>query len=276
MPDVAAAIRAEGVRPGIWFRPLLRRDGLPSGVRGPRDGAFALDPSAPEVLDLVADDVRRLTGWGFELVKHDFSTYDLLGRWGPAMAASPALDGWTLADPAVTTAEALVRFYTRIRDAAGGALVLGCNVVGHLAAGLVDAQRTGDDTSGRNWDRTRRMGVNTLAFRVAQHGAFFAVDADCVPSTRTTDWAMNRQFLDLVARSGTALFVSVDPATRTDAVDADLSAGLRLALDGGAPGGIEPLDWLSTPTPRRWRSGDEEVTYSWIGPLGADPFAASL
>jgi alpha-galactosidase len=192
------------------------------------------------------------------------------------MGAAPAPDGWTLADPTVTTAEALVRFYGRIRQAADGALVLGCNVVGHLAAGLVDAQRTGDDTSGRNWERTRRMGVNTLAFRVAQHGAFFAVDADCVPSTPATDWAMNRQFLDLVARSGTVLFVSVDPSTRTDAVDADLSAALRLALDGGAPDGVEPLDWLSTPTPRRWRTGEEEITYSWLGPLGGDPFAPPL
>jgi alpha-galactosidase len=272
MPAVAAAIRAAGVRPGIWFRPLLRRDAFPAGIRGQRSGAIALDPSSPAVLDLVAEDVRRLTGWGFELLKHDFSTYDLLGRWGPAMGASPAADGWALADPGVTTAEALVAFYTCLREAAGDALVLGCNVVGHLAAGLVHAQRTGDDTSGIEWDQTRRAGVNTLAFRLAQHGAFFAADPDCVPSTPRTDWAMNRQFLDLVARSGAVLFVSVDPATRSAAVDADLAAALRLALDGGVPGGVEPLDWLSTPTPRRWRSGSEEIMYSWLQPLGADPF----
>jgi len=153
--------------------------------------------------------------------------------------------------------------------------VLGCNVVGHLAAGLVEAQRTGDDTSGLVWERTRRVGVNTLAFRAAQHRRFFTVDADCVPSTPGTDWAKNRQFLDLIARSGTALFVSVDPATRTDAVDADLSAALRLALDGGVPGGVEPLDWLHTSTPSLWRSGGETVRYAWMADEGSDPFDAT-
>ena len=40
--------------------------------------------------------------------------------------------------------------------------------------------RTGDDTSGRIWERTRRMGVNTLAFRLPQHNTFYHIDADCV------------------------------------------------------------------------------------------------
>lgn len=272
LPGVAAAIGAQGVRPGIWFRPLLVRTAPPEGLRAPRDGAFALDPSHPAVLDTVAEDVARLAGWGFELLKHDFSTYDLLGRWGPDMAARPTADGWALADPTVTTAEALVAFYARFREAAGTSLVLGCNVVGHLAAGLVHAQRTGDDTSGLEWQRTRRVGVNTLAFRLAQHETFFTLDADCIPSTRGTDWRRNREFLDLVARSGTALFVSVDPATRDDRVDADLSAALRLGLDGGVPGGVEPLDWLSTPTPARWRVGGAERRYQWLEDFGADPF----
>lgn len=276
MPGVAAAIAAEGARPGIWFRPLLRRAGAPrvGGSGAPREGLVTLDPSHPAVLDLVEQDVARLVGWGFELIKHDFSTFDVLGRWGFQMGADPlggaATEPPALADPTITSAEALVGLYARIRRGAGDALVLGCNVVGHLAAGLVDAQRIGDDTSGLDWDRTRRIGVNTLAFRMAQHDAFFTVDADCVPSTPHTDWALNRRWLDLVARSGTALFVSVDPATRTDAVDADLSAALRVALDGGAPGGAEPLDWMSSPTPSRWRLGDAEVAYDWLEPQGAD------
>jgi len=59
------------------------------------------------------------------------------------------------------------------------------------------------------------MGVNTLAFRMAQHNRFFAADADCVPLTGGIPWELTRQWLDLVARSGTALFVSVDPAAIT-------------------------------------------------------------
>ncbi len=93
-----------------------------------------------------------------------------------------------------------------------------------------------------------------------------------MPSTTATDWATNRRFLDLVARSGTALSVSVDPATCSDAVDADLAAALRIALDGGAPGGVEPLDWLDTTTPESWRSGGEVLHHDWLGDAGADPF----
>lgn len=269
MPDAAAAIRTEGVRPGIWYRPLLRRDDWADGARGASYELTALDPSCPAVLDLVGDDIARIRSWGFDLVKHDFSTFELLGQWGPTMGPRP-LRGPALYDPSMTTAEALVGFYQRLADRADGALILSCNVVGHLAAGLVHANRTGDDTSGLEWDRTRRVGVNTLAFRLAQHRRFFAVDADCVPSTTATDWSKNRQFLDLIARSGTVLFVSVDPKTRTDAVDADLSAALRLALDGGTPGGVEPLDWLDSPTPRLWAAGDAQLEYDWDGPDGAD------
>ncbi len=217
-------------------------------------------------------DIRRFRDWGFELIKHDFSTFDALGRWGFQMGGRPAGEGLVPADPTRTTAEVLVDFYRVIGEAAGDGIVLGCNTVGHLAAGLVQAQRTGDDTSGRVWERTRRMGVNTLAFRLAQHRRFFTVDPDCVPCTPATDWALNRQFLDLVARSRTALFVSVDPAARTDQTDADLSAALRLALDGGASEGVEPLDWLDTTTPRHWRCGEQELGYAWFEGAGADPF----
>lgn len=274
MAEAAAAIAAEGARPGIWFRPLLTRDESLEGITTTRAGGRVLDPSSPAVLDLVERDIRRLADWGFDLIKHDFSTFDLLGHWGPDLGMS-APTGPALHDPSMTTAEVLVGLYRRIHEASGSTAVLGCDVVGHLAAGLVEAQRTGDDTSGLDWDRTRRVGVNTLAFRLAQHESFFTVDPDCVPCTPATDWAYGRRFLDLVARSGTALFVSVDPRSRTDAVDDDLAAALRIALDGGTPGGLEPLDWLDDPTPRAWRSSDRTHEYEWVSAAGADPFEQS-
>lgn len=272
MAGLAADIAARGARPGLWFRPLLSRVAT-GGMRADaaRPGPFPLDPSQEATLATVAADVARFRDWGFELIKHDFSTYDVFGRFHPGTPARMAEPGWGLADRSRTSAEVLVALYRTIADAAGDALVIGCNTVGHLAAGLVQIQRTGDDTSGRHWERTRRMGVNTLAFRLAQHGHFYAVDADCVPCTPATEWALNRRFLDLVARSGTALFVSVDPAARTPEVDADLTAAVRLALDGGQPGGVEPLDWLETTTPRRWRARGQDLAYDWSQPWGAWP-----
>lgn len=284
MSELADGVRAECVRPGIWYRPLALESPPARGASTPRDDAYALDPSHPATVDQVSEDIGRFVEWGFELIKHDFSTYDAFGRWGSAMGPSitgrpwlPAsesapLRGWAPADDKLTNAEVLVRLYDTIRAAAGDAVLLGCNVVGHLAAGLTHAQRIGDDTSGLIWERTRRVGINTLAFRLAQHNRFFTVDADCVPSTLHTDWHKNRQFLDLVARSGTALFVSVAPASRTTQVDDDLSSALRLALDGGNPGGVEPLDWLHTTTPEQWRCGSDILTYDWLAEIGADPF----
>jgi alpha-galactosidase len=274
LAGTAAAIREVGARPGIWFRPLASAAHAEFALARPgrTSTEVTIDPSIASVLDQVEQDITKFRDWGFDLLKHDFSTWDVLGRWGSQMGAELTDSGWAFADPTRTTAEILIGLYERIRDAAGSALVLGCNVVGHLAAGLVDIQRTGDDTSGRNWERTRRMGINTLAFRLPQHDRFFAVDADCVPCTPETLWSLNRQFLDLIARSGTALFVSIDPASRTDATDRDLSSAIRLALDGGDVGGIRPLDWMRTTAPARWASGTGTVDYDWNISYGANPF----
>ncbi|MET9041102.1 alpha-amylase family protein [Streptomyces mirabilis] len=274
MQEMASRIAETGARPGLWFRPLLSRVETAATRPGVRRGSgHPLDPTLDAALESVACDVRRFRSWGYELIKHDFSTYDVFGRFATGSPPELAEPGWALADRSLTNAEILVRLYRTIADAAGPAVVIGCNTVGHLAAGLVQVQRTGDDTSGRQWERTRRMGVNTLAFRLAQHNRLFVLDADCVPCTPQTDWAVNRQFLDVVARSGTALFVSVDPAARDDHTDHDLTQAVRTALDGGTPGGVEPLDWQSTTAPRRWRSADGTLTYDWGHDWGAWPLA---
>ena len=151
----------------------------------------------------------------------------------------------------------IVDLYCTIKEAAGDTVVLGCNVVGHLAAGLVEAQRVGYDTSGRTWERARRMGGNSLVFRLAQRRRFFTVDAACVASTHGTDWQQYRQFLDLVGAIG----------------DRNVRSGIdRRALDGGDPGGIEPVDCLHTTTPQMWRSGADTPSYRWFESTGADPY----
>jgi alpha-galactosidase len=157
--------------------------------------------------------------------------------------------------------------YATIQNASSGALVIGCNTVSHLSAGRFALCRIGDDTSGTDWRRTRKMGVNTLAFRGVQHAAFYTADADCVGVTKRIPWSLNRQWLDLLARSGTALFVSLAP----DALGAEERRDLRAAFAIAArpqPLG-EPLDWQGTIWPTRWRLGGEEVAYDWIGADGA-------
>ncbi len=273
MPGLAASMKKLTVRPGIWLRPLATTAPIAETARlRARAGARqnTLDPTVPEMLDLVRQDIRRLVSWGFELIKHDYSSFDLMGRWGSTMGAELTNSAWHFADRSRTTAEIVLDFYRAIHEAAGGALVIGCNTFGHLAAGLVELQRTGDDTSGRDFHRTRRMGVNTLAFRAAQHRAFFDLDADCAPVTPELPWDLASRWLDLLARSGTALFVSPDPK----AVNAETKAAIRRAfLAASKPQPVaEPLDWMETPTPSRWRVQGKEIAIDWYGPEGGTPF----
>ena len=82
MAALAAEMEARSVRPGIWMRPLWNRDPeIPAEWRLQRDPEY-LDPSLPAVLDWISEDIRTLHDWGYRLIKHDFSTFDLLGGWG--------------------------------------------------------------------------------------------------------------------------------------------------------------------------------------------------
>ena len=170
MAALAADLVRTGTRPGIWVRLLVAQPGQPQSWKLARDRAY-LDPSVPEVRAYVTATARRLRGWGYELIKHDYSTFDLTGRWGFQMNDEMTADGWTFADRSRTTAEIVIDHYRSIRAGAGEAVLIGCNTIGHLSAGIFEVSRTGDDTSGMEWDRVRKMGVNTLAFRMPQHGA---------------------------------------------------------------------------------------------------------
>src|SRR4029078_3911126 len=107
-----------------------------------RDPAF-LDPTVPEARQKVVDDIARLKQWGFELIKHDYTTYDVFGRRGFQMGAARTRDGWTFASgPTRTTAEVIDDLYHAIRDAAGDRQILGCTTVRHLYAGRYDVLRS--------------------------------------------------------------------------------------------------------------------------------------
>jgi len=263
MPGFAREIEALGAQPGLWCRPLIANDDAPAGWRLARDRNF-LDPTVPEVRRHIRQLMARFAGWGYRLIKHDYTTDDLLGRWGFEMGSQITPDGWAFADRSRTTAEVIRDLYEDIREGAGRrALILGCNTMGHLSAGLFEMQRIGDDTSGREWSRTRKMGVNCLAFRAPQDGAFFAVDADCAgQSTRdSVPWEKNSQWLDLLARSGTVVFVSFP----REAVGPEREGALRAALIAASrrqPLG-EPEDWFDSRTPSRWLLDGKEADYAW-------------
>lgn len=281
MAGLAHQMKEVGVRPGIWFRPLLTVEKVPESWVLARERTFmndglTLDPSIPAVLAQVAEDIKRIGNWGFQLIKHDFSSYDIFSRWGNNIEKDyqGSETGRTFADRTKTTAEIIKALYQTIAQAgreAGNPLILGCNTVGHLAAGLFAIQRTGDDTSGRQWERTRKLGVNTLAFRMPQHNTFFAVDADCVGLTKLVPWQFNRLWLDLLARSGTPLFVSAAPDAVGKAQEQALRAAFEVAAQQRPP--AEPLDWLDCTTPGTWLIDGEQVKFDWYGAEGIQLFS---
>lgn len=262
MPGLASKMMECSVKPGIWFRPLLTAEKMhESNILKRTSKTLYLDPSAEAVLDKVEEDVKLLVSWGYELIKHDFSTFDIFGRWGIQMQGELTENNWSFSDKSRTTAEIILDFYKRIRKAAGRTTIIGCNTIGHLAAGIFDIQRTGDDTSGIEWERTRKMGINTLAFRMPQHETFFAVDADCAAITKNIPWKLGSQWLDLLANSGTPLFVSVSP----EALFKEQTVAIRKAFEMASkplPAG-EPIDWFETTCPSKWLLNGKITEFNW-------------
>lgn len=266
MKKVADGFKALGVKPGIWFRPLLdkeARENHPEWVMN-QPGAKALDPSHPEVKEYLREVLRRIKGWGYRLVKHDFSTYDMFGDFGYDLNGMITIKkNWSFYDKTKTSAEIVLDFYKLIREELEGVVIIGCCTITHLAAGLVEIQRTGDDTSGKRWSRTRALGVNSLAFRMCQNNAFYKVDADCVGVLRNyIDWKLNRQWLDLLAKSGSPLFVSLQPEAVTEEMKKDLIEAF--AVNSVQTDVAEPLDWTYNNTPQTWLINGKVTEYDFI------------
>lgn len=258
---LATEISALGAVPGLWFRPLQSKIGLPDECFSDKND-FLLDPSHPDVLKTVADDIRRFRDWGFKVVKFDFVTADIFHKWGFEMPDNCFAETHHFYDSTKTTAQIIKTLYKTMRDAAADdMLLLGCNAIGHLAAGLVDMQRTGDDTSGNDWQRTKKMGVNTLAFRMMQHGTFFDADADCVGITENVPLEKNALWLDVLSKSSTPLFVSVAESMETDEVATLVSRGFQNSVEFRTPS--VPVDWLDGLTPGKWKSDAGNDTYNW-------------
>ena len=269
MAALAKKIEEQGARPGIWVRLLLNEDeAIPEEWRISHNGC--LDPSHPQALAYIKEDVERICKWGYTLIKHDFSTFDIFGRWGFEMNPYPVQDGWSFYNPELTSAEVVKLLYEAIYKTAAkyNTLIIGCNTIGHLGAALMHMQRTGDDTSGVTWERTRVMGVNTLAFCLPQHGTFYEIDADCVGIMGPIPWKLNRQWADLVAKSGTPLFVSAKPGLLGEEEKEELHQIMLEASEQKRH--LIPVDWEDTDCPEIWRDEEGEVEYNWYEEAGTN------
>lgn len=272
MKALAEKLVQKGVRPGIWVRLLLNEDeNIKNEWRLSHNNC--IDPTNPEALNYIKEDIKRICNWGYTLIKHDFSTFDLFGKWGFQKSPLVTDDGWHFYDDSLTSAEVVKLLYKAILDASveasnGEALILGCNTIGHLGAGYMHINRTGDDTSGVDWERTRFMGVNTLAFRLPQHGKFYEIDADCVGIDGGISWSMNKQWADVLAQSGTPLFISVRPNILDETEKQELYEILKVASKQEHH--VIPVDWEETTCPEHWQDKDHDIDckYQWFEETG--------
>lgn len=272
MKALADKLVQKGVRPGIWVRLLLNEDeNIKNEWRLSHNNC--IDPTNPEALNYIKEDIKRICNWGYTLIKHDFSTFDLFGKWGFQMSPLVTDDGWHFYDDSLTSAEVVKLLYKAILDASveasnGETLILGCNTIGHLGAGYMHINRTGDDTSGVIWERTRFMGVNTLAFRLPQHGKFYEIDADCVGIDGGISWSMNKQWADVLAQSGTPLFISVRPNILDETEKQELHEILKVASKQEHH--VIPVDWEETTCPECWQDKKYNINrqYQWFEETG--------
>jgi alpha-galactosidase len=196
----------------------------------------------------------------------------MFGNYGMSMGTSITNDGWAFADRTRTSAEIVIDFYTAIREAAGNAVIIGCNTFSHLCAGLVEVNRTGDDTSGRYWDRTRKMGVNTLAFRMMQNRAFYMADADCIGITAAVPWEQNRVWLKALSRSGSPLFMSSAKGVADETMIPEIKEAFK--YNSTQEDLLVPLSWMNDICPRKWLLNGEEITFDWYTEEGFDALNA--
>lgn len=268
MGKLAEKITKIGMRPGIWTRPLCgshkdKGSLLLPMIKGREEKKPVLDPTIPENLERVKNYFKLYNQWNYEMVKFDFTSFDIFGKWGFEMVKDDAMsvNNWVMYDSTKTNAEIVLNLYQTIREAAGQTYLIGCNTFSHLSAGLFELNRVGDDTSGNEWDRTLKMGVNTLAFRGIHQGAFYAADGDCVGLTPKISWERNKQWMELLSKSGTPLFISAQP----DATGFEQKAFIKKCFEISSKEMpvAEPLDWMDNAFPTKWKAGSEILSFDW-------------
>ena len=267
MRKMADAIHVKGAKAGIWFRPLLTRGDVPQeAILCEECGGTVLDPSHPFTLEKAYNDAKKLSDWGFDLIKHDFTTGDAIT--GQKTLTSERHD-YTLAgenrkyyDKKKTTAVILKDLYKAIQRGAGGSEVIACNAVGHLSAGIHSLYRIGNDTSGRSFEWTRRDGINSV-MRLPLNNAFYNADPDCAAFTNMVRADVNLDFLEMCALTGMTTLASVTPGILKPDEMKRINAIFKIADEGKGNFGIK--DYEKNADPERFISADgkTEKFFNW-------------
>ena len=121
--------------------------------------------------------------------------------------------------------------------------------------------KTSSDILNDQWARTKKMGVNTIAFRGIHQGTFYGADGDCVGLTPKVPWEKNKQWMELVAKSGTPLFISAQPEAMGTEQRISIKECFKLAAQHLPVG--EPLDWMENAVPKKWKLNGKIEMFDW-------------
>ncbi len=266
MKELCDTIHEKGAKAGLWFRPLLTREDIPE-EQVLTDGAQGkiLDPSHPEVLKKVEEDARRIVSWGYDLIKHDFTQMDMFGSYTDSgdISDNPKLYSKkrVFYDKTKTNATIIRKLYEAIQRGAGDADVIGCNVFGHLSAGIHSINRVGADTSGQTFEILRSDGVNSM-MRLPLNKAFYLADPDCAAFTDMVDGDLNLDFLEMCAITGVTTLASVVPGILTDEGMTRINAIFKIADGATEEYGIKNYDKTSCPDSFINKEGKEKF-FDW-------------
>ena len=259
MQATAEKIHNLDCRAGIWIRLLLTLSHVPSEAvyDSPyKPNGIVMDPTHEYSKQKIAEDVSMLSRWGFDMIKHDFSFFDLFGA-----TLSEKMPPHFY-DKTKTNAQIVKEFYQLVQNAAGNTLIMGCNTVNHLAAGIHQIQRSGNDTSGRHFEFTRRYGVHSM-MRTPQNNAFFKTDPDCAAFTEKVSTKLNLDFLEAAAITGAATFASVTPGILKGEDQKRLQQIFAIA-DSIHPDEYATIcDWTRTAAPSQFEYKGNVYNYNW-------------
>lgn len=266
MQATAEDIRTRGAKAGIWFRPLLTLGDVPEEAKlVVWAGGVILDPTHPYTLEYVENTAKTIHGWGYNLIKHDFSTMDITG----VSPLSPDLHTATMCkgdrrffDKTVTLATAIKRLYSAIQRGAGDADVIGCNTVSHLTAGIHSIYRTGNDTSGNHFELTKRHGPNSM-MRLPLNDTLYRVDPDCAAFTHRVDTDLNLDYLEMCALTGVTTLASITPHILDSRAAERINGIFRIADEGKERYGIADYSTNACPETFVSEDGARSVSYDW-------------
>ncbi len=264
MVEIADTIHSKGAKAGLWYRPMITTDELPDEAVIYKNGSGnVMDPSHPLVLERLERDAALMTKtYGFNLLKHDFSREDTTGGPGGEYPAEIVKLKIKYFDNTKTTATITKNLYKAIQKGAGDAEVIGCDVFGHLSAGIHSMQRIGGDTSGNCWEWTRADGINSM-MRLPTNDIFYNADPDCPAFTKTVDYDLNMDFLEVCALTGMTALASVTPHTLSDAQMKRINEIYRLADKGESKYEIKHFDKVSIPYTFASPDGKDEKIFNW-------------